>query len=381
MKKVIFCVLFVFATKSVFCLNFVEYGDTRTNPDRHLAVVTQFSKDNPELVIHTGDLWDGYTQSQFLNIITSQANIKALLYANKFLVARGNHESESAVLAFTPSIVLNKSILYSFKEGECFFVCMGYDPGLNNTYLLTQLSSLEAQTSTWKIVYAHKPVYSTGSHGADGITSEGTSVVNFRALCDSFGVNLYFSGHDHIYERTKLIYKGMVVDTSNNIPNSKKGTIYIVDGCGGAPTYPMSQTPPFWRKIGLSGVDNYGFIQSNKDSLVCTIKSNNGTVLDRFVFYNSTTKNIISTAQNKDLKILEIKIKDIKLSFVLFPSKFSTIKIYSVSGKLLTKNSFSLIEKNINMIDLSNISSLTRGVYLVELLNDKKIYTKTIVLK
>ncbi len=62
-------------------LHFAVYGDTRTDFATHQQVVDAISKLNPQLVLHSGDLWDGYTTDMFRTILTKNANIGALLTA------------------------------------------------------------------------------------------------------------------------------------------------------------------------------------------------------------------------------------------------------------------------------------------------------------
>ena len=73
--------------------HFAAYGDTRSNPGTHQQVIDAIAKLDPELVIQSGDLWDGYTADQFRNIITKNANLAALLNGGRFVASRGNHES------------------------------------------------------------------------------------------------------------------------------------------------------------------------------------------------------------------------------------------------------------------------------------------------
>ena len=80
-------------------LHFVVYGDTRGDAVTHQSVVDAFAKLDPQLVLHSGDLWDGYTPAEFGTILTKNANIAALLTSNLFLVSRGNHETASAMLS------------------------------------------------------------------------------------------------------------------------------------------------------------------------------------------------------------------------------------------------------------------------------------------
>jgi 3',5'-cyclic AMP phosphodiesterase CpdA len=77
-------------------------------------------------------------------------------------------------------------------------------------WLQKELANTDA---TWKIPYFHHPLYSSGAtHG---------SSLELRQLLEPVfvrdGVRVVFSGHDHVYERTK----------------PQKGIYYFVEGSGG----------------------------------------------------------------------------------------------------------------------------------------------------
>ena len=274
------------ACKSGYPLKFIAYGDSRTNAGTHQSVVNRFAQDNPELVIHSGDLWDGYPASTWKSHYQGNSVLSSLLSANKVLVARGNHESESEVLNFSPSIVKERSIEFAFREGNCFFVSMGYDPGANNTWLEAQLQSTESQTADWRFIYAHKPVYSTGSHGANGNTSEGSDVRGFRALCDKYKVTMFFAGHDHLYERTHLIYEGQTASEETEINISETpGTFYFVVGGGGAPLY--STGSGWWVNVNEK-MYHYCLINATSDRLELDAKDVNGSTFDAVTITKNT---------------------------------------------------------------------------------------------
>ena len=52
--------------------------------------------------------------------------------------------------------------------------------------------ALRTSTATWKIVFAHHPVFSYGKHG-----HEKRLVKELRPLLEKYGVDLYLNGHDH----------------------------------------------------------------------------------------------------------------------------------------------------------------------------------------
>src|SRR5260370_8457339 len=60
-------------------------------------------------------------------------------------------------------------------------------------------TALRDATEPWKIAYFHHPLYSDGGrHG-----SEVDLRVRLEPLFLKYGVNVVYSGHDHIYERIK----------------------------------------------------------------------------------------------------------------------------------------------------------------------------------
>jgi hypothetical protein len=216
-------------------LHFAVYGDTRTDYMTHQQVVDQIAKLNPQLVLHSGDLWDGYTTDMFRSILTKNANIGALLNGGLFVAARGNHETVAAYNAFTPSLSRGKTgEQFSYSYGNSFFVILGMDPSGAATFLDGELKKPEATAAKWRFVQSHYPVYSGGTtHGASGIPS-------IEKLCDQYHVAVYWSGHDHIYERSHQVFGGKVVDMGDALTVSK-GTVYVVSGGGGAPLYGVAK--------------------------------------------------------------------------------------------------------------------------------------------
>ena len=83
----------------------------------------------------------------------------------------------------------------------------------------TQMTWLEqdlaANQLPWKIIYMHKPPYSSGVHGSDkGLRNK------LAPLAEKYGVQLVLAGHDHNYERMK----------------PQNGVAYVVTGGGGIGT-------------------------------------------------------------------------------------------------------------------------------------------------
>src|SRR6185436_11879501 len=103
-------------------------------------------------------------------------------------------------------------------------------------FLDGELKKPAATLARWRVVQSHFAIYGGGTtHGASGIPS-------IEKLCDQYHVAVYWSGHDHIYERSHQIFAGQVADTGNALTLSK-GTVYVVSGGGGAPLYGVAKIP------------------------------------------------------------------------------------------------------------------------------------------
>ena len=137
---------------------------------------------------------------------------KPLLDAGvKFYASLGNHDNPNERLY--KLFNMNGANYYSFKKGNArFFV-------LDSDYMdAKQLEWLEnelrgAGDKDWKICFFHHPLYSSGkTHG---------SSIELRSLLEplfvKYGVNVVFSGHDHIYERI----------------HPQKGIYYFTEGSSG----------------------------------------------------------------------------------------------------------------------------------------------------
>lgn len=308
-------------------LHFCVWGDTRSMDSK---VTDLLDKADPQLVIHSGDLWSDIGMSKWKSNVTSKSNLNALLNANKLLVAWGNHESCSELTKFTPSLVRNNSCNYSFTEGNCFFICMGEDPAANQSFLEAQLSSAAAKAAKWRIIFHHFPIYSSGGHEANGST-------NYEKLCDKYNVAFSFSGHSHNYDRSKVLYNKAVVFTGNMIPATQKGTTYTVSGGGGAPLYSVASKT--WQEKAISTTH---FIEmfAYDDSMRVKVYNNTGKLIDNYVRgrYDIATD------------VVDLDEKPQSMLHDARPSFFSTsttidytlgkaapvdIKIYDASGRLI----------------------------------------------
>ena len=144
---------------------------------------------------------------------------------------------------------------YSFDYANIHFVMLDTqesDLFVEGEMLSWLKKDLQHTKQQWLITFFHHPPYTKGSHDSDNKWDSRGRLIktreNILPILESAGVDLVFSGHSHMYERSKLINchygdsstfkKNMVRAKANNNIYKKKGnnisghsgTIYTVIG-------------------------------------------------------------------------------------------------------------------------------------------------------
>jgi len=100
---------------------------------------------------------------------------------------------------------------YSFDYGTVHVVSLDSqlamrDSGQRAAMKQWLIDDLEANTGHWTIVIFHHPPYTKGSHDSDAGTGNDRPITlireEFTPVFEDYGVDLAFSGHSHIYERS-----------------------------------------------------------------------------------------------------------------------------------------------------------------------------------
>jgi predicted phosphodiesterase len=115
----------------------------------------------------------------------------------KFYAALGNHDDPDHERLYKP-FNMNGERYYTFKKGDVEFFVL--DSNYMDPSQLNWIENhLQNSKSRWKICYFHHPLYSDGrTHGPD-LDLRSRLVPMFRR----YGVNVVFSGHEHVYERLR----------------------------------------------------------------------------------------------------------------------------------------------------------------------------------
>ena len=152
---------------------------------------------------------------------------------------------------------------YSFtKESVQFFALDTNKNASWSEQLLWLEENLAQSQAPWKVVFGHHPVYSSGMHG-----NTLPLVEKLPPLFSRYGVQLYLSGHDHNYERTKPL----------------QGTTYLVCGAG-AMTRPVRYSD--WTAYAQARL-SFAAIEVYPNRLEIAGIGKNGQVFDRAEITNS----------------------------------------------------------------------------------------------
>jgi acid phosphatase type 7 len=208
-------------------VNFIVYGDSRTNPETHRKIVEQIIKKNADFVVHTGDLvtnGDDYDQweQQFFE------PLKGLSESVPVYIAKGNHEGNSGNFEklLLPSGEKNN---FAFDYGPVHYFCAdNVAKNLDPQKLLKEIASdTQDSKAQWKFVSYHIPSLNLGGNWSKWGWPEVFSVFA------EAGVDFVITGHSHQYERFRPV-----------APPGSRGNFvtYITTGGGGGPLYNVTPT-------------------------------------------------------------------------------------------------------------------------------------------
>jgi 3',5'-cyclic AMP phosphodiesterase CpdA len=195
-------------------LKFAAIGDNGTGESPQHEIAAQMARLHAtfpfDLVIMLGDnMYGGQQPSDFVKKF--EAPYAPLLQAGvKFQASLGNHDRPENV-SYKP-FNMNGQRYYSYARNNVRFLALD-STQMDPRQVAWIDDALQKATEEWKICYFHHPLYSNADrHGAS---------VDLRVLLEPIfvkhGVNVVFSGHDHVYERLK----------------PQKGIYYFVSGAAG----------------------------------------------------------------------------------------------------------------------------------------------------
>ena len=164
-----------------------------------------------EFVIMLGDnIYGGNGPADFVQKF--ERPYKPLLDAGvKFFASLGNHDDATADASYKPFNMGGRRY-YSYARGNVRFFVLDSN-ALEPAQIAWIDGALKDAQEPWKVCYFHHPLYSDGGRHGPSVDLR----VVLEPIFVKYGVNVVYSGHDHVYERIK----------------PQKGITYFVAGAGG----------------------------------------------------------------------------------------------------------------------------------------------------
>jgi acid phosphatase type 7 len=211
--------------------SFAVIGDSGIGSTAQVAVADRMVALDPNFMLHTGDVVypdgqaDGYDPFFFqpYQTLARRAPVFPTLGNHDYHTQNGQPYIEAFYLPHNNSTSTER--YYSFGWGNAHFTALDFNTGPDAEQLEWLKSDLAAADQTWKIVFYHQAIYSSGPHGHEGWVEAKRQLL--APIFEQYDVDLVLNGHDHDYERTQPI----------------NGVVYIVSGGGGASLYQVNPQP------------------------------------------------------------------------------------------------------------------------------------------
>jgi hypothetical protein len=326
-------------------------------------------------------------------------------------------------------VASGNELYYSYNYGNVHFISMNSEIGslftaaddwtgvrLFGTFTGSQFTQwlhadLQANRQPWVIAYFHQPPFTDGSHESTAFYEVFMKAmrVNFAPILEQYGVDLVVCGHTHVYERSYLLngFYGLPADYFSQLyaldsrsgnddlgeaytkytqgPNANKGTVYVNNGNSGSKeTDANLQHPAMYYGYGCDTCVGSFVIDINGNRLDGRHVDSRGVVRDYF-----TIKKVDAASG-----VNELNSNGIISKFNVYPNPFNdrttvsftvetpeeiSVMMNGVDGKeiLLERKSYTTGEQTIE-ID-AEYHHLSKGVYVVRILNSGTTLAKTVV--
>jgi len=269
---------------------FACFGDSGSGSNSQAELAELIASKRPDVVIHTGDLIypagdiNDYRPKFF-------EPYKDLITSCFFMPSLGNHDC--ATQRGSPFLEVfdlpqngPKGIPpernYWFDYGDARFVALDSND-IFPAGVVTALDRkekvgpwlrdvLKGAGGRWKFVYFHHPFYTHSKHAAEGAAYMKESYVDIFEEC---GVDVVFTGHNHLYERTAPIRKDQVMPEG-------QGVVYVVSGAGGAERYAKRPNPPAYLRVAVDDVFSFTLVELSATRFALKQINERNEVIDEY---------------------------------------------------------------------------------------------------
>src|SRR5262245_33720019 len=212
-------------------LFFTIIGDWGQNSSAEQNVANRQNTADPQMILTVGDNF--YQSGTQQNVDDGLSRYQTPFQRIVFFPSLGNHDVNQSPGSWPNTAYIHTLVLptnapdaeryYSFDSADAHFIMLdANNPDATQTSWLD--NDLATTTRRWKFVYLHHTPYSCAS----GLLSIGSNLTvrnTWGPIFESRGVDIVFTGHDHIYERSNYV---------NDFGGDGLGTYYVMTGGGGA---------------------------------------------------------------------------------------------------------------------------------------------------
>jgi hypothetical protein len=242
-------------------IRFAVYGDMRGGHRVHERISEAIGKEAADFVVVTGDLVlrgsDGGDWQRFFQVAAD------LLARTPYYPVAGNHDlgrsgherrlmNELFELPEPPAKRPAWGNWYSFDVADLHFVMLdsnAYKHSEQQAWLIDDLAAARARGVRAIFAAVHDGPYSRGLHRGNRYAQ-----ATYVPVLHKYGVDMLFSGHDHLYQRGEV-----------------DGLRYAVSGGGGAPLYSVRCGNKGQRKCRVA--DGMKHIDSTYHYLLVTVRN------------------------------------------------------------------------------------------------------------
>jgi predicted MPP superfamily phosphohydrolase len=269
----------------------------------------------PDLILLPGDL--SYANGNADQWDEWFSHVEGLAATVPVMTALGNHETycspdgvkldSCAKEAFGYlehfHMAAGDQLYHDFSLGPAHFTSLdteAYHPGdshapaadkaAQNAFLQ---ASLQRAGDQWRIVYFHRPLYSSNVHTDD--LPDPAAKADWRPILDANGADLVLNGHAHAYERSYPLRDDAIAETTNVVPEGK-GIVYVTTGGGGRSLYTEFASPPDWSAKRAAEYELV-VLDVTPESIVGKALREDGSLLDTFAVYRGATPPTLASVQ------------------------------------------------------------------------------------
>lgn len=230
-------------------LSIIAGGDSRNNRQAAISGNRLVSKLRPHFVLFGGDMTNTDTPVEWQAWFDDwQVTISQDGHLTPIVPARGNHERANASI-YNLFDVPHPDVYYALNFGggllRTYTLNSSFPPGGHQLDWLT--SDLSRANETWKIAQYHhsmRPHTSSKPERDELITLWATQFARY-------GVNLVVESDAHTVKQTWPIRPSRAPGSSEGfIRDDRRGTVYVGEGCWGAPLRANNDDKPWTRASG-----------------------------------------------------------------------------------------------------------------------------------